>query len=278
MSRLRSVRPYLVLALLSGLLALASTPASAAGAPPKPPAPTSSSAAESGRTSLPPGKSACASKHEPKSRTGSCSRTAPSRPVPAAAPYAVSLTGGPVALLPGGTATLVATANQDVGPTPYYIEIFDATSQTFLADCGFGSTCSTSVTQTGSVAHYYVAYISSFGTGYPPPNVQASSNLVALSWTSVRLVTSQVALSPGASATLTAAASLDVGPTPYYIEIFDLTTGSYLTACGAGTTCSVSVSQPASSHAYIAFISGFGTTLAPPNLRATSNGVFITWF
>jgi hypothetical protein len=33
-----------------------------------------------------------------------------------------------------------------------------------------------------------------------------------------------------------------VGPTPYYIEIYNSSTGSELASCGSGSSCQVSVS------------------------------------
>ena len=47
----------------------------------------------------------------------------------------------------GGTVTLTATANADVGPTPYYITIYSETTGAELAICGSGTTCSAAVSQ-----------------------------------------------------------------------------------------------------------------------------------
>src|SRR5215467_9882435 len=61
--------------------------------------------------------------------------------------------------LVGGTATLTATTLSDVGPTPYYIEIFDKNTNARVGVCGYGTTCSTTVTQSAVTTHCYVAYI-----------------------------------------------------------------------------------------------------------------------
>ena len=80
----------------------------------------------------------------------------------------------------------------------------------------------------------------------------------------------------GYSATLTATYSLDVGPTPYYIEIFDQTTGLLVpSACGYGTVCAVSVQIIQSCHTvlhtFIAYLAEYGTMDPPPGIVATSN-------
>src|SRR5205807_1892003 len=120
------------------------------------------------RVSRPAGVPPCQSVgSKPSSATAACVRV-PMRPRPRA-PFTVSLTASPTALAPGGTTSLTATTNQDVGPTPWFIEIFDQTTGTFLADCGFGTSCQTSVTHSASTIRTYVAYVSGFGTGFPPP-------------------------------------------------------------------------------------------------------------
>jgi len=55
---------------------------------------------------------------------------------------------------------------------------------------------------------------------------------------------------------VTATTTADVGPSPFYIEIFDTTTATLVKACGLGTSCAAPVSQAAAStHAYQAFLS-----------------------
>ena len=83
-------------------------------------------------------------------------------------------------VLVGGTATLTATYSTDVGPTPYYIEIFDHTTGTLLAACGSGTVCTASVQIIQSchtVSRTYIAYISEYSTTDPPPVSVATSNL-----------------------------------------------------------------------------------------------------
>jgi hypothetical protein len=76
-----------------------------------------------------------------------------------------------------GNETVTATANADVGPTPYYIEIFDEDTGTLIQSCASGSSCSATFTPSyaGSAL---VAYVSLYSTSYPPGTIVASSNEV----------------------------------------------------------------------------------------------------
>jgi PASTA domain len=236
-------------------------------------------AASTATISLPGGAAACASTAAKRSSgAATCAGTrAPGAAAPLVA-FTVGLTAGPASLAPGGTTTLTATSNQDVGPTPWFIEIFDSTTGAFLVECGFGTTCATSVTQSGSAIQSYIAYVSGFGTANPPPAIQATSSFVLVSWLSVTLSANPNVFRPGGDAALTAAASLDVGPTPFFIEIFDLGSGTLVAECGFGTTCTTIVSPQVSAvRTYVAYISGFGTTIPPPNIRSQSPGVTVSW-
>jgi hypothetical protein len=79
------------------------------------------------------------------------------------------------------------------------------------------------------------------------------------------------------SATVTATASIDVGPTPYWIEIFDLDTqSSIVTPCGSTATCQVSYNPSVGLHHLVAFIASFSTTLLPANIQAQSQVILLT--
>src|SRR5205807_3215 len=89
--------------------------------------------------------------------------------------WSVSLAAGPPNPPSSGSSTLTATTNADVGPTPWWIQIFDIAAPTVaLTNCGGGTTCSTNVTCIG-VHTYQTRVSSSDGT-----NVQALSNTVTL--------------------------------------------------------------------------------------------------
>lgn len=183
-------------------------------------------------------------------------------------------------LWPQQYSTLTATANHDVGPTPYYLSIYDTTASSYVKICGFGTTCVASVTQPNATTHNYVSVISSYPTAYPPANKQATSANVAVNWRSiaVSLSTNPTTLGVGGTTTLSATTSADVGPTPFYTEIFDTTTGARIGVCGFGTVCNATTSQSsATTHRFVAYVSNLSTVLPPPGTQATSAPSFVTW-
>jgi hypothetical protein len=96
--------------------------------------------------------------------------------------WMVTLKASPTGLLPGQASTLTATANMDVEPTPYYLRIYDETTGAYVATCGSGTTCSTTVTQPAPVTDDYMALVSDASPSYPPGSVQAGSASVAVVW------------------------------------------------------------------------------------------------
>jgi hypothetical protein len=74
------------------------------------------------------------------------------------------------------------------------------------------------------------------------------------------------------STTLTATTNFNVGPTPYWIGIYDVTDGTWVSECPTGTTCSATVSDPTwpspTSKVYRAVV---GLLDAPPG----SSGVLV---
>ena len=194
--------------------------------------------------------------------------------------WTVSLTASSNLLWPDQYSTLTATANMDVGPTPYYLRIYALTSGAYVVTCASGTTCSSSVTQPLPATHYYVAVVSYASTGYPPSGEQTASGEVGVVWHGVNLTlaASQPTVPVGGVSTLTATTSQDIGPSPFWTEIYDMTTGTRLTDCGYGTTCSVSVSQAAATtHEYVAYLSDNSTAYPPPGIQETSLFSFITW-
>jgi len=99
--------------------------------------------------------------------------------------YNVSLYASSTSVPVGTTVTLTAYSNTDVGPTPYWIEIYDQSAlptPSRVAVCGSGYSCSVDVSQTLPLAHTYIAYVASNSTSYPPPNIQSTSNPVTVTW------------------------------------------------------------------------------------------------
>jgi hypothetical protein len=173
--------------------------------------------------------------------------------------------------LPVGASTTLATHTVEIGLSPFYAEMFDTTTGAAFTPCGSGTACTATTSQPVATTHAFKAYLSFLGSALPPPNVSEEAPLNFVTWTA-----SGYSLSLSASDDfVTAIASVNVGPTPYYIEIFDLTLGTRIGICGSGTTCSATVSAPSTfPHAVVAFISANDATLAPANIQASSNTVF----
>jgi hypothetical protein len=191
--------------------------------------------------------------------------------------WTVALTASPDTLWPTQYATLTATANMDVGPTPYYIRILNAGS--VLAICGSGTTCSTAVTRSSIQDTYFTANITdSAGTAIDSEPFGENFEFVSWHGSGITLAVSTPTAPLGASVNLTTTTTYDIGPSPFYVEIFDDTTGTFLTACGIGTTCSTTVSESAATtHAYKACFSSFGTSFPPPNLLECATVKYVTW-
>jgi hypothetical protein len=187
----------------------------------------------------------------------------------------VTLTASPPTAAVGGTVTLSATTVYDIGPSPFYVELFDATTGTFLTACGTGTACSAAVSQAAATTHAYQACFSGFGTSYPPPGLLECTVIQYATWSSSGSSVSLTAPARSRSwETVTATASFDVGPTPYFIQIYDIGTGR-ITSCGAGTTCTTNTFTPsAGGSALVAFIAPASTTLPPPMAVAQSATVY----
>jgi hypothetical protein len=259
-------RALAVLALACGLSVAAVAPASAhtatAGTKPLPTAPTT---VPIGRTFVP----------KPTTNIGS-------RTVHPAIPWTLTLTASANNTWPTEYSTLTATANTDVGPTAYFIEIYDTYTDTLVAACGSGTTCAVALTYPTATDHSYIAYVASYGS-YPPANVQAESGSTYVDWQyvgPVGLSATGYAASLGQNITITATTTVDVLPTPFYIQIWDTTTtpAVLVGACGSGTTCSGIVAHStAGTHSYVATVAASSTSYPPPSIQSTSPTDYVTW-
>jgi hypothetical protein len=174
----------------------------------------------------------------------------------------------------GGSTTLIASTVLNVGPTPFYIQIYDATTGTRLATCGFGTSCSALVSQSVATTHRYIAYVSSLSTAFPPPFIQDTSDSVFVTWASSGWRISLNASDLARNVIAIANTNMNVGPSPYYIEIFN-TSGTLLRECAAGTSCTASFFLPSGQEDLVAFVSTLGASLPPPNTQASSNVVTV---
>ena len=74
----------------------------------------------------------------------------------------------------------------------------------------------------------------------------------------------------------TTSSTLNVGPTPYYISIFNTTTRQRLALCGTGTTCTTSIyvsPPPDTCYDYTSFIGSTSLTIPPAPVYSSSNSV-----
>ena len=90
--------------------------------------------------------------------------------------FQVNISANPTILPVGSVSILTATVNRDVGPTPYFIRIYEG--NTVIRSCGSGTSCSVNVTKSSSGTYYYYAKIERVdGT-----DTQATSNTVNVTW------------------------------------------------------------------------------------------------
>jgi hypothetical protein len=185
----------------------------------------------------------------------------------------INISANPTSLPVGSSSTITAIASYDVGPTSFSIRIYEG--NTVIRSCKTGTTCSVSITKSSPGTYYYVAKIETNET-----RILATSNTVSVTWTtnttptpwSIRLSANPTSLSTGETSVITATANQDVGPTIYYIRIYEGNT--VIKSCSSGTTCSVSVikSSPGTYNYYAKIEKYEGT-----DVQATSNTVSVTW-
>jgi hypothetical protein len=97
--------------------------------------------------------------------------------------FMISLAASSPSAFVGQSVTLTATTNADVGPTPYYITIYSETTGAELAVCGFGTTCSATVSQNATGVQDFEAFVGDdvAGEGHPGFTL-VSSNEVPVTW------------------------------------------------------------------------------------------------
>jgi hypothetical protein len=205
---------------------------------------------------------------------------------PLAAPgWQLTVSASQTTLWPTQYSTLRASVGTDVGPTPYNILVFDTgstpngTSGRLVASCGTGTVCTVSVTQPRPTFEYYETLIATYGTTYPPADIQARAT------TRVGWATNPLTLHPtsptaavGQTAIIGAVADTDVGPTPFYLSVYDATTGQRVANCGSGRVCNafVSVSE-ATTHRYVAYWGPTAANFPPTGFLSRSPSAWQTW-
>lgn len=196
----------------------------------------------------------------------------------AAAPQPrVHLESNVSALKPGQTATLTATASLTMTGTRSAIEIFDQTTGRVVGACMQASQCVVAYAADSGV-HTFAAYVTRPVANEPTENVVAS-NSVVISWFSVTLAASSASIvTPGTSVTITATATADVGSAGYQLGLYDKASGTRLTYCSRGTTCSTTLTkEQAGSRSLVAYVAGASETSPPSDVQAQSATVTATW-
>jgi hypothetical protein len=195
----------------------------------------------------------------------------------AAGPLNVSLTpvGGlfGTGLWAGQSTTLTASADVALNANFISLRIDDQTAQQTVNQCNgapFGQqfTCSAVVSQNVATSHTYIAYV----TEFTPGPVFDQSYTITVSWDMDQVYLDTVNLqntnAPGVVITLSAHSYVPVGPpSPYFLEIFDLTAGNLIASCGGAgdTTCSTQIVQLVpTTHVYRAYVTPF-TNVPPVN-------------
>jgi hypothetical protein len=177
----------------------------------------------------------------------------------------VKLTQSVTTAAVGATATLTATTDSDIISSPFYVQLYDDTTSALLQSCGGGTRCSVAVSQTTATTHAYRACFSGFGASMPPPNLLECTAERFIAWSSTGI---NVVLS-ASQGTVSAFSSVDVGPTPYFIQIFDFA-GSRIASCGSGRICSAAFNA-AWGGSYLVALVGPSTTAPDATATAVSS-------
>jgi hypothetical protein len=169
----------------------------------------------------------------------------------------------------GSPAVLTSTSYWNVGPSPFYVAMYDVTGASWMGSCGSGTSCAVTANQGAPTTHVFRASCGPYTQAFPPPGYLELGPARYVTWnnTGYRITLSQT--SPGSAI---ATANIDVGPTPYYIEIFDQGTGALLQTCGTGTTCEI---WGGGDRTVVAFITTLTSVISLPNIQASSNSVFL---
>jgi hypothetical protein len=184
---------------------------------------------------------------------------------PAPAP-SLTLASSAPAVVSGGSVVLTATAAAKALHAGSAIQIFDTTAGTLVGSCSQGTQCAVGYAADAGV-HRFQAIVSDIPSDAMPPASSVASDAVSVGWIGVSLATSQTALGPGKSATLTATSTVPVEQFGYSIQLLDGDRLAPITYCSRGTNCSVSVAKSVSgAHA-------FAASVGP----ATSAHVSVTW-
>jgi hypothetical protein len=194
------------------------------------------------------------------------------------AQHRLDLTANVGSVQPGQAVLLTATSGATMTGTPDAIEIFDQTTSTLVGACMQASQCAVSYAAKSGI-HTFTAFITPPTVKQPASNTIASSKPLDVAWLGVTLATSTAAIvGPGKSVTFTATATADFGRAGYVLSLYDQTTGSRLTYCSQGSTCSTTMTKASSGRrSIVAYLAGSSGSLPPPAIQAQSVPIAATW-
>lgn len=171
-----------------------------------------------------------------------------------------------------GTTTFLPT-----GDTLTVVGSDDANASTSTASQGSVSTSLTDTQGTPTTVTYTAAVYTDNGL------LVAQSASVGVTWSAssgwqVSLTANPTSLPAGQTTTLTATANQSVTPTPYAINIEDMSTYTVIQTCDVGTTCTVPVTESqAMTQTFAADIGDPGAKIAAGSVQARSPKVTVTW-
>jgi hypothetical protein len=232
------------------------------------------------RTANPAVNNAGAPKAAPKPQRGS-------GPAPQLAPWSVSLTANPAKQWPGLPTKITATANQDVGPTTYYIYLYESNPAAggvrLVKYCGAGTTCAADVTQPANqpstASLDYHAFIAPWPPSFPPAGTQASA-FVTATWKlpDVTLSATANTVGVGEYAELKVNTDVPLVQGRSVTAVYDATTGTRLNWCVIGTRCGAAIPQSeATTHRYVAYVADDTEAFPPTGIQGMSNSTYVTW-
>lgn len=190
----------------------------------------------------------------------------PSVPVstirPAAAHRRLTLAASARAVRIGESVELTAGIETPAGA----VEIFDITTGALAGSCLQVTECAVTYSA-GPGVHSFQAFAVATPSDFVPAQPIAMSDPVAVGWIGVSVDTTQSAIGPGTSTTLTATSTVAVEQFGYAIQLFDVTNPTPISFCSRGTSCSIAVVDPSSGTR--SFVAAVGPV--------TSDQVSVTW-
>lgn len=199
--------------------------------------------------------------------------------------WTLSLTTSPLdgSAYPSSQTTVTAVTNHDVLPTPYYIKIYsykgenhNYSSETALASCGAGTMCTIGATRviSGPGSAFHAEIVQADGTA-----TQASAETtIGGGWGNPIAFIYQHKVPVGSPILVTAEVEKDVGTSIWYLQLYDVTTGTRIASCSTGKRCGAWVTESvATTHTFKAFVSPPTSAFPPPGALETSLEGYATW-